>query len=100
MDRGALLVSEAPEFSRLFDHGGVRGNLFVGRRFQIRRDLRNQRGNVIEQSIRRKNGVGLDEQQLVESVEPARGENRPFCRHSLSHHGGVVLGGSDGHCVS
>jgi hypothetical protein len=52
---------------------------------------------VIEKLIRRKDCVWLDEQQLVESVEPARGKNRPFCRDTLRHHVGVVLGANYGH---
>jgi hypothetical protein len=90
-------MSKAPEFSRLVYNCGVGGNLFVRRSFHVRRYLRNQCGNVIEKLIRRKDCVWLDEQQLVESVEPARGKNRPFCRDTLRHHVGVVLGANYGH---
>ena len=74
MDRRLLRVPQRAELSRLVDHGGVGGDLLVGVRTQVRGDLGDEDGDVIEKLVGREDLVRLHRQQPLQTFEPAAGE--------------------------
>ena len=81
MQRRTLGVPKRTKFARLLQDGGVGHDRLVFRRAEIVADLENQRGNVIEQALRRKDGARADWKQIQESLEPATRERAVFDAH-------------------
>ena len=95
---GALLVPQHAQFPRLVDHGRVGGDFFVGRRPQIRRDFRNQHGNVIEELVRREYVVFVDDEHAGEPLEPACRERLPLGQDAVGQQNGVIVRADCFHC--
>ena len=97
MNGRALLVSQLAELPRLVEDERVRGELVGLRVAQVRGNLPDQRRDVVQQRPRRKDLVRGDRQQLVQAIEPARGERLVRLAHSRAYPVAEISGNGDGH---
>jgi hypothetical protein len=93
VERRPLLMAQAAELACLVHDLRVRRDRFLFGRFQILAEIDDQRRNVVEQAVARKDLVGLDRQQIVEPREPSRGERGVIGRHPFGD--GVGKSGGD-----
>lgn len=83
MERGVLRVPQRAELARLLQDPRVGDNRIRFRMPEIRADLQDQVGDVVEQALCRKDISSVHRQQVHQALEPARGEHVMFRAHPL-----------------
>jgi hypothetical protein len=93
MKRRLLFVSQRSEFSRLLNDHRVGSDGFAFRLPQVLADLEDERGDVIQQAVRRKDVPRVDRKDVEEPLEPSRGQRAVLAPHA--HGDGIAEIGRD-----
>jgi hypothetical protein len=72
MQRRALAVPEGAQLPRFLQDRRIRGDRFIFGVSKVGTDFENQRRDVIQQTVGRKDVAGLDRQQIQQAGEPLR----------------------------